>query len=100
VTILLDSIDPSLGAPYEPAEMSRIEGIAPREAGFLTRVAYWFARRRLGEVPKPLEVYAHNPWVMRAYGAFELMNERATKADKRLKMLASIKTGTLVGCPW
>ena len=32
--------------------------------------------------------------------AFELMTERATHADKRLKILASIKTGTLVGCPW
>jgi len=80
--------------------MARIEGITQERAGLLTRIAYWFAKRKVGELPKPLEVYAHNPWVMRAYGTFELLSERATLADKRLKMLASIKTGTLVGCPW
>jgi hypothetical protein len=80
--------------------MARIEGVPEKRASFLTRLTYWFARRKVGELPRPLEIYAHNPWVMRAYGTFELMAERATHADKRLKILASIKTGTLVGCPW
>ena len=80
--------------------MARIEGVSESRASWLTRIGYWFARRKVGEVPRPLAIYAHNPWIMRAYGTFELMAERATYADKRLKILASIKTGTLVGCPW
>jgi hypothetical protein len=80
--------------------MARIEGVSPEKAGWLTRIAYWFARKKVGALPVPLTVYAHNPWVMRAYGAFEMGAERARAVDKRLKALASIKAGTLVGCPW
>jgi hypothetical protein len=80
--------------------MTRITGIEPARAGLLTRIGYWLARRKVGEVPAPLTLYAHNPWVMRAYGSFELCAERATRLDKKLKLLASIKAGSLVGCPW
>jgi hypothetical protein len=80
--------------------VARIEGVPENRASLLTRIGYWFARRKVGDLPRPLPIYAHNPWIMRAYGTFELLSERATLADKRLKILASIKTGTIVGCPW
>ncbi len=80
--------------------MARLQGIAAKDAGILTRIAYFFARKKVGRLPEPIRVYAHNPWVLRAYGAFELGAERAQTVDKRLKTLASIKAGTLVGCPW
>ena len=40
--------------------MARIEGIAEGKAGLLARLAYWFARRRVGKVPEPLRVYARH----------------------------------------
>jgi hypothetical protein len=80
--------------------MARIEGLVESKAGLLTRIAYWIGRRRIGQVPEPLMIYAHNPWVLRAYGSFEMAAERARFVDKRLKALASIKAGSLVGCSW
>ena len=47
-----------------------------------------------------MTIYAHNPWIMRAYGSFEMASQRASRMDRRLKVLASIKAGALVGCPW
>jgi hypothetical protein len=80
--------------------MSRIDGIEPTKAGFFTRLVYWFAKKKVGAVPEPLTIYAHNPWIMRAYGSFEMASQRATRVEPRLKALASIKAGSLVGCPW
>lgn len=80
--------------------MPRINGVEASEAGLLTRLAYWFARRKVGRLPEPLTLYAHNPWVMRAYGGFELAAERAASVEPRLKALASVKAGSLVGCRW
>jgi len=80
--------------------MSRIAGVEPKKAGLFTRLAYFLARKKVGQLPEPLTIYAHNPWVMRAYGAYEMASQRATDVDTRLKVLASIKAGSLVGCPW
>jgi len=80
--------------------MARIDGLGPKRAGLLTRLGYWFARKRLGAVPEPLTLYAHSPWMMRAYGSFEMAAERATHVDVRLKTLASLKAAALVGCAW
>jgi hypothetical protein len=80
--------------------MARMQGVLPKQAGLLARIAYFFARKRLGRVPEPMAMYAHNPWVLVAYGNFELGIERASRVDKRLKALASIKAGALIGCAW
>lgn len=80
--------------------MARIEGIEPERAGLLTRMAYWLARKKVGALPRPMTIYAHNPWIFRAYGGFEMAAQKASRVDARLKTLASIKAGSLVGCPW
>ena len=80
--------------------MSRIAGIEPTKAGFFTRIAYWLAKKKVGVLPEPLTIYAHNPWIMRAYGSYEMASQRASRMETRLKTLASIKAGSLVGCPW
>ncbi len=38
--------------------MSRIPSVAPQDASPLVRIAYRYARRRLGEVPEPFAVTA------------------------------------------
>jgi hypothetical protein len=80
--------------------MVRIEGISKREAGAVTRFAYWFSRRRFGKVAEPLRVTAHHPTLLRGYGAFELALDRSSLLDERLKDLAGLKAATLVGCPF
>jgi hypothetical protein len=80
--------------------MARIEGVPARRAGLFQRFAYWMARRRVGKVPEPMTVMAHNPWIFRGYGLFEVALEKARRADARLKALASLKAAVLVGCPF
>lgn len=80
--------------------MARMEGVLPERAGWFNRIVYFFARKKVGRVPEPMTIYAHNPWVLVAYGNFELGFERAGRVNKSLKALASIKAGSLVGCAW
>jgi hypothetical protein len=80
--------------------MARMQGVAENKAGFITRLAYWYARRVFGKVPEPLTVVAHHPWLSRGYAAMELAFRRSRRVDEKLKALASIKTATLVGCPF
>jgi hypothetical protein len=80
--------------------MARIDGVDERRAGLFVRLAYWFARRRLGKVPLPLAVTAHNPSILGAMGAYEMGLERARRVDSRLKTLAGLRAASLVGCPF
>jgi hypothetical protein len=78
----------------------RIEGVSDRAAGPLARLVYWLARRRLGSVPEPLRILAHHPTILRGYGAFEQALGRAGRVETRLKLLAQLKAGARVGCPF
>ena len=80
--------------------MARIEGVTARRAGIMQRLAYWYARRRVGKVPEPMAVKAHHPWIFRAYGAYEFALERSRRVDGKVKALASLKAAALVGCPF
>ena len=80
--------------------MARMEGVSPERAGLFARIVYFFARKQIGRVPEPMTIYAHNPWVLSAVGNFEMGMMRASRVDKRLKALASVKAGMLVGCAW
>ena len=80
--------------------MSRIPGLPEKSTPWLVRWAYRMARRKVGKVPEPMMVMAHNPWIFRAYGAFELALDRARRVDAKLKALASIKAAALIGCPF
>ncbi len=80
--------------------MPRIEGVPKNKAGLMTRLAYWFARRRYGKLPEPLTLVAHHTWLARGYGAFELALGKSRLVEERLKALASIKVAALIGCPF
>jgi len=80
--------------------MARIAGVPENRAPLLTRLAYRFARRRVGAVPEPVAVSAHHAWIFRGMGAYELALERARLVDAKLKALAEIKAAALVGCPF
>jgi alkylhydroperoxidase family enzyme len=80
--------------------MARIAGVPASRAGAFVRYAYRMAKRLTGKVPEPLTIVAHNPWIFRAYSAYEYALGRATTVDKRLKTLAGLKAAALVGCPF
>jgi AhpD family alkylhydroperoxidase len=81
--------------------MSRIPAVAPEDASPLARLAYRYARRRLGEVPEPLAVAANHPKIMMATAIHELAAERAVHVmPKALVQLAVYRTAWTVGCSW
>jgi len=81
--------------------MSRIPAVAPEDASPLVRLVYRFARRRLGEVPEPLAVTAHQRKMLMAYAVHEVAVERAAHVmPKALLQLAVYRTAWTIGCSW
>ena len=80
--------------------MARIEGVPQKRAGLLARLAYGYSKRSLGKVVEPLAVSAQSSAILAGYGAFEFALQRAKAMPHKLKALAALKAGTLVGCPF
>jgi hypothetical protein len=80
--------------------MARIQGVPEKNAGWLARFSYRYSKRTLGKVAEPLSIAAHNSAILAGYGAFEFALQRARRVDEKLKVLAELKAGTLVGCPF
>ncbi len=59
-----------------------------------------FARPRYDEAPDLLRLLLKRPAVLMGMSAYETALLVSSKVDSRLKALASIKTGSLVGCPF
>jgi len=86
--------------------MARIEGVSASDAGLRVKLAYFFTRRALarltGREPErmiePLELYAHVPGLMFAYGKMEQAAAEQDRVDGRLKVLAGLKAATLTNC--
>ena len=88
--------------------MPRISGVSAREAGPLVKLAYFFTRRQIAQLTgrktermiEPLEMYAHVPGLLRAYGGLEQATARLHRLDERLKNLAELKAATLTHCAY
>jgi hypothetical protein len=84
--------------------MARIRGVEPHEAGWMTRLVYWFIKRAINKitgearVPEPVKITAHHPRLLRAVGQMEGGQAAATSVPASLKALAGIRAATLVGC--
>ena len=75
--------------------------IAPvTKPGLLTRIAYRTARRRFGDVPEPLTVWAHHRGVMLGVAGFEESVKRWKALDRTCKSLAVLRSAQVIGCPW
>ncbi|MDP8953165.1 MAG: hypothetical protein M3N18_13195 [Actinomycetota bacterium] len=59
-----------------------------------------FGSARYGEVPDLFRLLLKRPAILRGMGAYESALLFSSKVGNRLKALASIKTGSLVGCPF
>jgi 4-carboxymuconolactone decarboxylase len=83
-----------------------MKGVEPAEAGWFTRLVYWFVRRKFGQLTgqsrlvEPVKIAAHHPRLLRAMGQMESGLEAARSVPAELKALASLRAATLVGCPF
>src|SRR5919107_3621584 len=86
--------------------MARITRVPGGDAGLRVKLAYFFTRRHLarltGRAPRdiiePLELYAHAPGLMSAYGKLEGASAQQDRVEGRLKVLAGLKAATLTHC--
>ncbi|OBH63965.1 transposase [Mycobacterium sp. E2479] len=80
---------------------TRIEPVAPKRAGLLSRAMYRIAKRRYGQVPEPFTVTAHHRGLMIAGAVHETMLDRASKTlPVSVRELAVFWTARTVGCSW
>lgn len=86
--------------------MARMNGLEPKQASWYTRLVYWFVRRSIGKITgksrlvEPVKVTAHHPRLLKAVGQMEMGQAAANIVPAALKVLASMKVSTLVGCPF
>ncbi|MFC9997051.1 carboxymuconolactone decarboxylase family protein [Nocardia sp. NPDC127526] len=81
--------------------VTRIPAVTPKQAGLLTRMTYWYSKRRFGEVPEPFAVLANHPKLMRAAGVHETLVERgSTKLAVPIREIAVYYVARTVGCSW
>jgi hypothetical protein len=66
--------------------VARIKGLKPQQAGWLTRLLYWFTRhglrQRTGQdrLTEPVKILAYQPALLRAVGRMEMAQGAAARA--------------------
>jgi hypothetical protein len=83
-----------------------MKGVEPAEAGWFTRLVYWFMRRKFGKLTgkdrliEPVKIAAHHPQLLKGMGQMEGGLEAARSVPADLKLLASLQAAMLIGCPF
>lgn len=77
--------------------MARIEG--PKKRGLVVRIAHAMIRRTFGKVPMPWQIKAHHPRLFMANAKMEQAFLKSHRVSDKIKLLAQIRTSTLLGCP-
>jgi|SRR5215212_694742 len=81
--------------------MTRIPAVSPEEAGPLTKLSYWYAKRRFGEVPEPFAVSAnHGKLFMALLVAETVAGKASTVLPTSVRDLAVYRVAWTVGCSW
>jgi hypothetical protein len=80
--------------------MARIAGVDGRGANLFTRLFYALVRRKIGRVPEPLRITAHQPRLLAGLGGMEMAQEGMRSVDGVVKALVQIKAAMLIGCPF
>lgn len=79
--------------------MARVEGLKEENPSLLIKAVYWYARRRLGKIPERIEIAANAKQIFLGRALFEIALDRSYLVDRRIRRLAEIKAGMLIGCP-
>ncbi|WP_330182668.1 carboxymuconolactone decarboxylase family protein [Nocardia sp. NBC_01503] len=81
--------------------VTRIPAVGPDKAGPLTRILYWYMKRRFGVVPEPFAVAANHPGIFLASSIHEGLVERAsTVLPANIREIAVYQVARTVGCSW
>jgi hypothetical protein len=80
--------------------MARIEGIGDKQANVFTRSIYAAVRHKLGRLPEPIRITAHQPRLLAALSGMEMAQEAMRTVDPALKALVDLRTAMLIGCPF
>ena len=81
--------------------MARIPAVAPHDAGFLIKLAYWYANRRFKAVPEPFAVIANHRKLFVAEIIAETAAEKAsTVLPANVRGLAVYRVAWTIGCSW
>jgi hypothetical protein len=77
-----------------------MEGIRGKQANVFTRAVYGAVERKMGRVPEPMRIAAHQSRLLGAVSGMEMAQEGMRSVDPVVKALADIKTAMLIGCPF
>jgi hypothetical protein len=86
--------------------MAYMKGVEPSEAGWFTRLIYWFVRRKFASLTgknrlvEPVKIAAHHRRLFHATGQMESGMAAANTVAAELKLLGSLYAATLIGCPF
>ncbi|MCW2614035.1 MAG: carboxymuconolactone decarboxylase family protein [Frankiales bacterium] len=73
---------------------------AVTDPGPLTRLAYAVSRRRFGDVPEPVTLWAHSRRILLGVARFEQSVGSWKDLDPTCKALAVLRSAQVIGCPW
>lgn len=88
--------------------MARMNGVSKDEGGLFLKLVYGFGRRGMKDMTgtyieegmTPIAIYAHSPKLLKGYGRMEQATSKVDSVPERLRMLASLKTSSLVECEY
>lgn len=78
--------------------MARLGGRDPGHAGIVGRLAARVSRKRFGRVIEPVTIALHHRRILLSMGAFEQGLAKSHALDERTKVLAVLKSASVVGC--
>ena len=79
--------------------MARLEGVT-RGGSLLARLAFFFTRRRVGRVIRPVRIHALHTRLLCGYGQMEMSQDKARRVEPRVKSLAHVRIAMRIGCPF
>lgn len=88
--------------------MARLPEVSGRDAGFSTKIAYYFMKRQFKqltgreseEMLGPVRIYAHIPKLLSGYGRLEQAVAKVHLLDLRHRALAELKAATTTCCEY
>jgi hypothetical protein len=79
---------------------TRAQGVPENEAGILTKIMFWRARRRYGHLPLSTRIRAHDTWLLLLAEGMSKYTSTTRVVSPRLKELVQLKVAAMVGCPF
>lgn len=80
--------------------MPRSQGIQNNQVTPLTRLLFYFVKRRLGRIPVGVRIRAFVPKYLRKAASLDIYGASQGLVSMHLKELAQLKTALMIGCPF